>query len=56
MTTRGIPTVSLGCGQANPHTPQERLDLVQFWRACQAAIHLATGSSPSDLLLPAPMA
>jgi len=48
MTARGIPTVSLGCGQANPHTPQERLDLVQFWRACQVALHLATGRACSD--------
>jgi len=48
MTARGIPAVSLGCGQANPHTPQERLDLVQFWRACQAALHLATADALSN--------
>jgi tripeptide aminopeptidase len=42
MHARGIPTVSLGCGQRNPHTPAERLDLVEFRRACQVALHLAT--------------
>lgn len=40
MTARGIPTVSLGCGQSNPHTPEEQLDLEDFWRGCQVALHL----------------
>jgi len=41
LTARGIPTVSLGCGQENGHTPQERLDLAEFRRACQIAMCLA---------------
>ena len=43
MTARGIPTVTLGCGQENPHTPAERLDCDQFRRACEIARELATG-------------
>jgi len=43
MTARGIPTVSLGCGQVNPHTTAERLDLAQFHQACRIALRLATG-------------
>jgi tripeptide aminopeptidase len=43
MSARGIPTVTLGCGQVNPHTPAERLDLSQFRQACQIALRLASG-------------
>ncbi len=39
---RGIPTVSLGCGQANGHTTAERLDVEEFQRACRIALLLAT--------------
>jgi tripeptide aminopeptidase len=41
MTSRGIPTVSLGCGQENGHTVSERLDLAEFRRACRIALCLA---------------
>ncbi len=44
MTVRGIPTVTLGCGQANAHTTAERLDLVEFRRGCRLALRLATGA------------
>ncbi len=44
LTARGIPTVSLGCGQENGHTTSERLDLIEFRRACRIAICLATGA------------
>lgn len=44
LTARGIPTVSLGCGQMNPHTTDERLDLLQFHMACRVAVRLATVS------------
>ena len=44
MTARGIPTVTLGCGQENGHTVSERLDLVEFRRACRIALRLATGT------------
>jgi tripeptide aminopeptidase len=42
LTARGIPTVTLGAGVANAHTPEERLDLSQFRRACRIALHLGT--------------
>jgi tripeptide aminopeptidase len=44
LTARGIPTVSLGCGQENGHNVSERLDLAEFRRACQIALCLATGA------------
>ena len=44
MTVRGIPTVTLGCGQENVHTTSERLYLDEFRRACRIALRLATGS------------
>ncbi len=43
MTVRGVPTVTLGCGQENVHTTSERLNLDEFRRACRIALHLATG-------------
>ena len=42
MTARGIPTVSLGTGQENPHTASERLDRSEFFKACHIALRLAT--------------
>ena len=44
MTARGIPTVSLGCGQIGPHTTDERLDLGEFRMACDVALRLAMGT------------
>ena len=41
-TARGIPTVSLGCGQENGHTTAERLEVEEFQRACRIALVLAT--------------
>jgi tripeptide aminopeptidase len=43
ISARGIPTVTLGCGQENIHTPSERLDLDEFNRSCEIARLLATG-------------
>ena len=43
ISARGIPTVTLGCGQENPHTPAERLDCGEFRRACEIARKLAEG-------------
>jgi len=40
----GIPTVTLGCGQLNPHMVNEALDLDNFEFACRTALRLATGS------------
>lgn len=44
LTARGIPTVTLGCGQENGHTVSERLDLLEYRRACRIALCLATGT------------
>nr|NIL98283.1 M20/M25/M40 family metallo-hydrolase [Planctomycetales bacterium]NIM09551.1 M20/M25/M40 family metallo-hydrolase [Planctomycetales bacterium]NIN09039.1 M20/M25/M40 family metallo-hydrolase [Planctomycetales bacterium]NIN78152.1 M20/M25/M40 family metallo-hydrolase [Planctomycetales bacterium]NIO35337.1 M20/M25/M40 family metallo-hydrolase [Planctomycetales bacterium] len=42
-TARGIPTVTLGCGQLLQHTREEQLDIPSFQRACRIALQLATG-------------
>ncbi len=39
----GIPTVTLGCGQSNPHTVDERICLPEFDRGAAVALRLATG-------------
>ncbi|HVU88278.1 MAG TPA: M20/M25/M40 family metallo-hydrolase [Pirellulales bacterium] len=44
LTARGIPTVTLGCGQLNAHMVTEQLDLIEFRRACRVALRLATAS------------
>ncbi len=43
MTARGIPTVTLGCGQSDVHTTSERLDIGEFQKACRIGLLLATG-------------
>ena len=43
MTARGIPTVTLGCGQSDAHTTAERLDLDEFEQGCRLALRLACG-------------
>ena len=42
MTTHGMPTVTLGCGQEHIHTTAERLHVPSFLQACQIAWELAT--------------
>ncbi|QGJ72434.1 Tripeptide aminopeptidase [Planctomycetales bacterium 10988] len=42
LTERGIPTVTLGCGQESPHTVQERLNMPAFEEACRIALAIAT--------------
>ncbi|HEY4312586.1 MAG TPA: M20/M25/M40 family metallo-hydrolase [Pirellulales bacterium] len=44
LTARGIPTVTLGCGQLNAHMVTGQLDLAEFRRACRIALRLATAS------------
>jgi tripeptide aminopeptidase len=44
MVTRGIPTVTLGCGQMEIHTVSEKLDVAAYQRACRIALRLATAS------------
>lgn len=42
LTARGIPTVTLGCGQRNIHTADEELDIADFHLARRIALRLAT--------------
>jgi len=44
LTARGIPTVTLGCGQRNIHTAREELDIPEFHAARRIALRLATGN------------
>ncbi len=44
LTARGIPTVTLGCGQMFPHTLREQLDVAAFRSACRVGLRLATGT------------
>jgi tripeptide aminopeptidase len=44
LSARGLPTVTLGCGQLYPHTVREQLDIPAFQRACRIALRLATGA------------
>ncbi|HEV3005839.1 MAG TPA: M20/M25/M40 family metallo-hydrolase [Pirellulales bacterium] len=44
LTARGIPTVTLGCGQRQVHTTSEQLDLPAFRQACRIALRLATAT------------
>jgi tripeptide aminopeptidase len=44
MVARGIPTVTLGCGQVNQHTVNERLRVCCFEDACRIALRLATAT------------
>lgn len=43
MSTRAVPTVTMGAGQVEPHTVNERIELPQFRQACRVALRLATG-------------
>lgn len=45
LTARGIPTVTLGCGQLFQHTCKEQLDLSWFHKACRIALWIATSGS-----------
>lgn len=44
LSARGIPVVSLGCGQKNAHTTAEWLDLAEFHQGCRIALRLAVGA------------
>jgi len=48
LSARGIPTVSLGCGQRHPHTTAERLELRGFRLACRVALRLAAPRRESE--------
>ncbi len=42
LTLHGIPTVTLGCGQMQPHTVQEALCIPDFHDGCRVALRVAT--------------
>lgn len=42
LVARGVPAVTIGCGQQHPHTTCEQLDLAEFRRACAVAWHLVS--------------
>ena len=44
MSARGIPTVTLGCGQMDIHTTSEKLDISAFEQACKIALRIATAN------------
>jgi tripeptide aminopeptidase len=44
MAANGVPTVTLGCGQMEIHTTNEKLDIAAYENACRAALLLATTS------------
>lgn len=43
LSARGLPTVTLGCGQQNVHTVDETLSLDDYLAACHIGLLLATG-------------
>jgi tripeptide aminopeptidase len=44
LSSRGVPTVTLGCGQIAAHTLSEQLDLAAFHSACRVAFRLAAAT------------
>ncbi len=42
LTAKGIPSVTMGCGQKDPHTVKETLNLDEFDNACRIGLLLAT--------------
>ncbi|MCY2993521.1 MAG: M20/M25/M40 family metallo-hydrolase [Planctomycetota bacterium] len=45
ISAQGIPTVSLGAGQVNPHRTDEALNVAEFEDACRVALRLATAAT-----------
>ena len=43
LTAHGFPTVTLGCGQHQIHTVDERLNIPQYLQACTIAARIAAG-------------
>ena len=41
MTARGLPTVTMGCGQQDVHTVDESLHVDSFLNACRVGLLLA---------------
>lgn len=45
LTARGLPTVSLGCGQSGAHTVDEQLSIDAYLQACRVALLVATAGA-----------
>lgn len=43
LSARGLPTVTLGCGQRDVHTVDESLSIPDYLAACRIGLRLATG-------------
>ena len=43
MAVHGFPAVTMGCGQHDIHTVQERLFIPEYLAACKAGLTLAAG-------------
>ena len=46
LSARGIPTVSMGCGQRHQHMVSESLCVPEYLTACRIALALATDMNP----------
>lgn len=44
LSARGLPTVTLGCGQQNVHTVNETLNVDDFLNGCRIGLFLGTGA------------
>jgi len=44
LNARGLPTVSMGCGQRNQHMVTETLHIDEYLTACHIALKIATGT------------
>lgn len=45
LSSRGLPTVTMGCGQQDVHTVKETLHIPWFLSACRVGLALATGAA-----------
>jgi len=54
LSSRGLPTVTLGCGQQDVHTVNESLDVDAYLKACRIGLILATASAASESGSPSP--
>jgi tripeptide aminopeptidase len=48
LTAHGLPTVTLGCGQAGIHTTDEVLHVASYLKACDIALRLASPQTSSS--------
>lgn len=49
LSARGIPCVSMGCGQRNQHMVTEQLELTEYLTACRIALHLSTAGRSAQI-------